>query len=422
MRKIKLATQINIIFTVVTLFSGVVFLLILTFLFNDFKREQNELQLQAYYTEVKSDLQRSVVSEHNGYIIVTPGLSPRIYNFSILNQKYTVQEVISKFQNWPGIGEFKTEETIQGTTYHFRVERQPDQTLVIVFTGNTYAENMGASFNLFVRLSFLSIIVLGNIIILLWSRLTVDRINRLKGEVDSLSKNSYQMPIEIEGEDEITDLSKSIESMRQAIYKNEKTKQEMLQNISHDFKTPIAVMQSYAEAILDGVSDPKEAAVIIKQAEILNTKVKQLLELNKLEYLKNQNEFETVSIKELISNIVDNHKYRTDLEFIVNLDSSTYFGIKDNFYTAFNNIIDNAIRYAQSKIVITLKNKRLTFYNDGESIDEKFIEQLFSPYEKGQKGQFGLGMSIAQKTINHFNLVLKVENVEQGVMFIIEPL
>jgi hypothetical protein len=85
-------------------------------------------------------------------------------------------------------------------------------------------------------------------------------------------------------------------------------------------------------------------------------------------------------------------------------------------------IIDNALRYAKTEIVITLKNKKLTFYNDGEPISQKFIDQHFRPYEKGQKGQFGLGLSIVQKTCEHFNLMLKVQNIKDGVMFTIEPL
>jgi two-component system sensor histidine kinase CssS len=256
----------------------------------------------------------------------------------------------------------------------------------------------------------------------MWSRITVDRVKRLQGEVSFLSRNDYRIPIEIDGNDEITDLAKTIEKMRQEIEYSEKSKQEMLQNISHDFKTPIAVIQSYAEAIADGVSDPAEAEVIIKQADMLNQKVKQLLELNKLEYLKTQDEFEPVRIKDIITNIVNNQKYRTSIEFVTDLDDSTYYGVKENFYTAFSNIIDNALRYAKTKIVITLKNKKLTFFNDGEPISDKFIEQLFRPYEKGTKGQFGLGMSIVQKTCAHFNLVLKVENVSKGVVFTIEPL
>ncbi|MFU8792561.1 MAG: ATP-binding protein [Acholeplasmataceae bacterium] len=421
MKRIRLATQINIVFTLVTVLSGIVFFIVSGLLFDDFKKEQNELQLQSYYAEVKSDLTQHVRSDFNGYIIYQDGQT-QSYNLSILNNELTAAEIISRYHNWlPGDGYIRHEE-INGKTYTFLSEIHQGGAMVIVFTGDLYTQQIGVSFNAFIQISFISILLLGNLIVLLWSRLTVDRVKRLSAEVDGLVRNNYQEPVEIEGKDEITELAYAIERMRQAIDKNEKTKQEMLQNISHDFKTPIAVIQSYAEAILDGVSDVNEAAVIIKQADLLNLKVKQLLELNKLEYLKDPDQFETIYIKDIITNIINNQKYRSDLVFETELDDSTYFAIKENLYTAFNNIIDNAIRYAKTKVVVKLKNKKLTFYNDGEPIHQKFIDQLFQPYEKGQKGQFGLGMSIAQKTVNHFNLTLKVENINQGVMFTIEPL
>jgi two-component system, OmpR family, sensor histidine kinase CssS len=421
MKKMRLATQINIVFTLVTLLSGIVFFIVSGLLFDDFKKEQNSIQLQSYFTEVKSELDVHVASEFNGYLIHEGGVT-RTYNMDILEGAYTVSELIAKFHNWPSGGEYHTDELVHGQIYTFFVERRHGDILVVVFTGDAYTQQIGASFNAFIRISFLSILLLGNLIVLLWSRLTVDRVKNLSGQVDDLIKSNYQNPIDIEGSDEITDLELAIERMRQAIEKNDRTKQEMLQNISHDFKTPIAVIQSYAEAIMDGVSDAKEAGVIIKQADLLNQKVRQLLELNKLEYLKDETALENVSIKDIIQNIVNNQKYRTNIEFILNLDNSTYYAIKENLYTVFNNIIDNALRYAKTKIIITLKNKKLTFYNDGEPIHQKFIDQLFTPYEKGSKGQFGLGMSIAQRIINHFNLSLSVKNVDKGVMFTIEPL
>jgi two-component system, OmpR family, sensor histidine kinase CssS len=421
MKKMRLATQINIVFTLVTLLSGIVFFIVSGLLFDDFKKEQNMVQLQSYFSEVKSDLEIHITSEFNGYVIHENGVT-KTYNMDILEGAYTVNELITKFHNWPSGGEYKTDELLHGQLYTFFVERRHGDTIVIVFTGTDYTQQIGASFNAFIRISFLSILLLGNLIVLLWSRLTVDRVKNLSGQVDNLTKSNYQNPIDIEGSDEITDLELAIERMRQAIEKNDRTKQEMLQNISHDFKTPIAVIQSYAEAIMDGVSDAKEAGVIIKQADLLNQKVRQLLELNKLEYLKDETALENIVVKDIIQNIINNQKYRANIEFVLNLDHSTYFAIRENLYTAFNNIIDNALRYAKTKIVITLKNKKLTFYNDGEPIHQKFIDQLFTPYEKGNKGQFGLGMSIAQRIINHFNLSLSVKNVDQGVMFTIEPL
>jgi len=419
MKYIKLTTQLNLIFTIVTLLTSLIFIVAMNRVFEIFREQQNEVQLSAYLNDVRQNIDTPPTTSYNGYIIVINGLVTKQHNLEILDGSRSPQQIANMMIVWPGNSR---EEIIDNNTYLYRIERMPQQSYIIVFTGQDYLQAFGNVFSNLVRISFIALVVLGNAIILLWSKITVERVKRLKGEVEVLTLNNYQVPIEIDGSDEITDLAKTIEKMRQEIEYSEKSKQEMLQNISHDFKTPIAVIQSYAEAISDGVSDFSEAKVIIKQADMLNQKVKQLLELNKLEYLKDQNEFETIKIKDIINNIVDNQKYRTNINFIVNMDDSTYFGVKENFYQAFSNIVDNAMRYAKSKIIIEMKNKKLTFYNDGEPISEKFIDQVFRPYEKGQNGQFGLGMSIVQKTCNHFNLLLKVENINQGVMFTIEPL
>jgi len=419
MKEIKLTTQLNLIFTIVTLLTSLIFIIAFNRVLANLRVEQNKLQLFEYLQEVSENIDNPAGSSYNGYIIVFGNTVVNSNNITILDGNYTAQTLYNKLRVIPG-GTY--DETINGTNFYYQIERRPGNSAVIVFTSEAYLDVIGNSFSALVRASFIALVLLGNLIILMWSRITVLRVKRLQGEVQLLSRTNYQVPIEIDGNDEITDLALTIEKMRQEIQYSEKSKQEMLQNISHDFKTPIAVIQSYAEAIADGVSDISEAEVIIKQADLLNQKVKQLLELNKLEYLKDQNEFETVVIKDIITNIVNNQKYRTPIDFKLELDDSTYFGVKENFYTAFSNIIDNAIRYGKSKIVITLKNKKLTFYNDGEQISDKFIEQLFKPYEKGRNGQFGLGMSIVQKTCAHFNLLLKVENIDQGVMFTIEPL
>jgi two-component system, OmpR family, sensor histidine kinase CssS len=416
MKGIKLTTQLVVLFTLVTIFTSLIFAFALERVFNDFRVEQNHEQLEAYYQELLEGGVH-VESEHNGYIIHENG-SLQTHNMHLIGEHYTPIDVINELKVWPG--DFK-EKQIDGETYYFKVYRE-QESLLIVFTGETYLQSIGSSFNMLIRLGFIALVLLGNGIILIWSRLTVERVTRLKCQVLNLSRSNYRETIDISGSDEITELARSIEKMRQEIAAGERIKQEMLQNISHDFKTPIAVIQSYAEAIADGISEPNEADVIIKQADVLNQKVRQLLELSKLEYLKDPQEFEPVRIKEIIRNIVNNQKYRTDIEFQVELDDSIYYGIRENFYNAFNNIVDNALRYAKTKIVIRLKNKRLTFFNDGEPISQKFIDQMFRPYEKGEQGQFGLGMSIVQKTMAHFNLTLGVQNTDEGVLFTIEPL
>ena len=208
--------------------------------------------------------------------------------------------------------------------------------------------------------------------------------------------------------------------MRVEIQESEKQKQEMLQNMSHDFKTPIAVIKSYAEAQQDGMADEESSRIIISQAEILKHKVNRLLQYNSLEYLQKDHEFEDVDMKEVIEEVVMGYKFQTELEIELDLTEDIFFkGYRENYFTVVDNIIDNAKRYAKSKIKIILKKDRLRIYNDGEHIDEQFIKHSFKPYEKGSKGEFGLGMSIVQKTVDFFGMKLIVKNESIGVSFII---
>ncbi len=420
-KEMKLSTQINLIFTVVTVLTSFIFLFAVSQVIKESRIQQNKDQLNAYFNEViqMPPLSKPDSSRYNGYVVFQNGRLLYASNLSVLDNHYTATRLYQIFSVRPG---FEAEDVEDGNTYYFRFQRRSDSDFTIVFTGDDYLSVTNTRFSAIVLVSLIAIILLGNITILLWSRITVDRVKRLQDEVALLSKNNYQVPIVMEGADEISDLAKTIERMRREIESSDNIKQEMLQNISHDFKTPIAVIRSYAEAISDGISEPKEAEILIKQADILNQKVKQLLELNKLEYLKDPSHFEVIQVKDIIKNIVDQQKYRTHVDIHTDLDDSTYFATKENLFTVFNNILDNALRYAKSEIKITLKQKKLTFYNDGEPISKKFIDQLFKPYEKGDKGQFGLGMSIVQKTCEHFNLTLSVRNVDPGVEFIIEPL
>ena len=69
---------------------------------------------------------------------------------------------------------------------------------------------------------------------------------------------------------------------------------------------------------------------------------------------------------------------------------------------------------------ITVKNNKIVFFNDGENIDENVLNNIFTPYEKGVKGVFGLGLSIVKKTIMLLGYEISVHNEKKGISFIIK--
>ena len=305
--------------------------------------------------------------------------------------------------------------------YYCRYHVQQDA-YIFAYTDNTFANSFIkasflASFAIFIGMLFLAVAVIYG-----WSAVVTRRLRAIQNHLIDLPKNRYEKAYVDNALDEIGELSRSVEVMREEIGNNEKTKQEMLQNLSHDFKTPIAVIKSYAEAYQDGMAGPEAVNTIIEQAEILKKKVNRLLQYNSLEYLTKDKPFEDINMTELVQMVVTNYKFQTDIKFNLLLDENIIFqGYRENWATVVENIIDNATRYAKEEIKIELKPDYLRIYNDGEAIDPQFLNSVFKPYEKGSKGQFGLGMSIVMKTVNFFGFNMTVKNEdEKGVSFIIK--
>lgn len=435
MRKISLSTQLLLLYTTVTVLSAVVFGLITFRNYDSVYVSIAKNEINSYLSElVNRGPRENEEKSHLGYIeanlvvdeetneeeFIIINVSENVKNFS----NNETEEFYISMMKEAYLGKFEYKKI--NKSYYILIENTNDNSYIAsVMDPNYISQLKRLSLNENVFLSFLgtflafaTIMLVGNIILALWSREMTKRVKKLADEVSSLGSLGYEKEIEIIGGDEISELAKTVEEMRLEILYNEKTKQEMFQNLSHDFKTPIAVIRSYAEALEDGIVDSSDALIIIEQTKKLQKKVERLLEYNKLEYIDSEAVLELVKMKEVIEIVLEDYKILLKkFQVVISLDDSMFLGIKDNYHTVVSNIIDNAIRYAKSKIIIRLKNEQLSFYNDGEPIEEKYISNLFKPYEKGTKGQFGLGMSIVQKTVNRFGYQLIVKNVEGGVQF-----
>ena len=270
-------------------------------------------------------------------------------------------------------------------------------------------------------ITYLIIIVL----LVFWSRYIVNRLEKLKIKVDNINNpNSNISKSKYEIDDEIMLLDKTIDEMREIILSQEKYKSEMYQNISHDFKTPIAVIKSYIEAYRDGIEDVDSVMTVSEeQIEKLEKKVKTLLELNKITYLQNSYKNDKkLEIYPIIESIIEKYKIiANNLNYEIKCDKKKimYNGNEDIWDSIVNNLLSNAIRYAKKNITITIKDNSITFYNDGEKIDDTIINNLFEPYKKGKKGENGIGLSIVKGNCDLINYNVVAKNKKNGVEFII---
>ena len=299
-----------------------------------------------------------------------------------------------------------------------------DDVTKIALTNDTYIEKTKQD----ILDAVLPVVILAFLIIALilifWGSFIVRKIEKLKQKIDNIDNDNYDHSISFQIDDEMRSLELAIEDMRISLKNQEEYRNQMYQNISHDFKTPLTVIKSYIEAYNDKIEDANTVIdVISEQTDKLELKVHSLLYLNKLDYLKeNKNvEYELVDIKKIIDTAIKEFKFRrTDVKFIVSYDkNSKFYGTYDYFETVIDNLLANFMRYADSTIKILVKNNRLTLYNDGPNIDDDLLEGIFTPFRKGIKGEFGLGLSIVKKTLLLMNYDIKVKNEKKGVSFVI---
>lgn len=244
-----------------------------------------------------------------------------------------------------------------------------------------------------------------------------------------IAKKNWREPIEVENYDEIGRLVDSMNHMQKELQKSDEEEKMFLQSISHDLKTPVMVIMSHAEAIVDGVyieSVEKTAEIIRDEAISLEKKIKQLLYLNTLSYLlENNSENIQIDFQEVLLHIINRFELvNSKIEWNLNIKEAFITGNAEKIQVAIENIIDNALRYADKKICVTLKEEDsfvvLEIYNDGTNIKEENLERIFHNLYKDKTGNFGLGLAISKKIIDFYHGEIKAINRERGVSFIIK--
>lgn len=267
----------------------------------------------------------------------------------------------------------------------------------------------------------LSILIL-SIPAIIWITIIVLKILKLKEKSDNIDNNRYNHKFDFHIDDELKKLNHSLENMRESFMKNEEYKNELYQNISHDFKTPLSIIKSYTEAREDNMCTYEEYMKVIKEQSIdLERRVRSLLYLNKLDYLSNYNrEIKEVDISKLVKEEIKKFKYlNREISIKYSTDNSKIYGNYELLEGVFDNILTNSYRYANKIISITIKNGKIIIYNDGEHIKEDIIDYMFTPFRKGIKGDFGLGLSIVKKSLKLINYNIYAVNEKVGVSFII---
>ena len=258
-------------------------------------------------------------------------------------------------------------------------------------------------------------------------------------EIGVLGQNFNKMSKELE--QTISELKTANNELQKDIEKKERIddmRKEFLSNVSHELKTPIALIQGYAEGLKECINDEAESRdfyceVIIDEAAKMNNMVKKLLTLNQLEFGNDQISMECFDLTELVRGVVNSAQLladQKDAQILFVQDTSVYvWGDEFKIEEVVTNYVSNAINHidGERKIEIKMQRReghiRLSVFNTGKPIPEEDIDKIWIKFYKVDKartreyGGNGIGLSIVKAVMESMNQKFGVKNYENGVEF-----
>ena len=248
-----------------------------------------------------------------------------------------------------------------------------------------------------------------------------DMSEKLEKAISELKSANIELQKDIEKKEEIDEMRK-----------------EFISNVSHELKTPIALIQGYAEGLQEGITENPEdmqyyCDVIIDEANKMNKMVKSLLTLNQLEFGDSHVNMERFDIVSMIHGVISSMKIQMQQKE-VNIEFSCdrkIFVWADEFQIeeVITNYLSNALNHVDEnkiiKVEIIEKNGivRVAVFNTGKNIPNDELDNIWIKFYKVDKartrayGGNGIGLSIVKAIMDRHNKAFGVENKENGVAF-----
>lgn len=245
--------------------------------------------------------------------------------------------------------------------------------------------------------------------------------DKLETVISELKTANNELQRDIEKKDEIDEMRK-----------------EFLSNVSHELKTPIALIQGYAEGLKEGINDDEESReyyceVIMDEAAKMNRMVKKLLTLNQLEFGNDIVSMERFDLVLLIRNMIQASDILLKQKGItVKFENeASVFVWADEFKTeeVLMNYFSNAINHAENEKIIVIKilrqknTVRVSVFNTGAPIPDGSVSEVWTKFYKVDKartreyGGSGIGLSIVKAIMESFHQQYGLENYDNGVEF-----
>lgn len=260
---------------------------------------------------------------------------------------------------------------------------------------------------------------------LIFSKRITKDIGYLNEKADKISKLDFPQNIEINRNDEIGDLSRSLEKMSKELSTSVSNLKSFVSNASHELRTPIAVICTHATALLEHKEiEEKEKRkyyeIILKVGNEMKELIENLLTLSKLDSTVFKLKKENVNLRKIIEEALERYdiiELERDVSVEISLVTENIIGDPRILKLVLNNLIQNALKYSiiggSVKISQTLNCLVIENTFQGELGNE--IEKLLQPFSRGRNAEdfkfdgMGLGLSIISKALNLASIKYEIE-------------
>ncbi len=269
------------------------------------------------------------------------------------------------------------------------------------------------------QLALISLVSLGvgTILALLLSRQFTKPIVKITEAAQKIAKGDFNWRVQVNSNDEIGTLGEIINDLPVKLQKLENFRRDFIANTSHELKTPISLIQAYAELIRDIEGEDKKVRdenlqVIIEEAARLNHMVEDILYLSQIESGNSKLKLKTFSLWDLLNRVIKKVSFFTDkksIRILLNVDEDAKVcADEEKMQQVFLNLLNNAINHSQENSEITInmsEDYKIEIIDQGEGIpaeDLPYIWDRFYKVDKSRKrdnNSTGLGMAIVKNIL-----------------------
>ena len=282
------------------------------------------------------------------------------------------------------------------------------------------------------------IIVLAGFLAWLLSTILVKPLARVTKSIEDLTDGVLDEEISVPDYTETELITDAFNKMVNRMRILDESRQEFVSNVSHELKTPIALIQGYAEGLQECINDDDQSRefyceVIVDEAGKMNQMVKKLLTLNQLEFGNDTVAMERFDLTDLVSGVVQSARLLAEqkgAEIHFNQTEPVYvWGDEFKMEEVVTNYVSNALNHVDYEKKIEIKTEirqdtvRLSVFNTGDVIPEEDLDKVWVKFYKVDKartreyGGSGIGLSIVKAIMDSMHQKCGVKNYSNGVEF-----